>query len=97
MEEAIKFINGSEVISLNDEKENILINHHTYKAEDFLKELERHIGYNKVEKWLTEGVDCEILEPQKHWQKGKIKICLQFIPEKPKSVLDDIRQDIDTE
>ena len=34
-----------------------------------------------------------MLSPNQNWQRGKIKICLQFIPEQPESVLDDIRQE----
>ena len=92
MEETNKFIKGNEVISINDKKENILINHRTYKAEDFIQKLAQNIDYSKGGKWLSEGIDCEILSPNQNWQKGKIKICVQFIPDRPKSVLDDIRE-----
>ena len=34
-----------------------------------------------------------MLSPNQNWQKGKIKICLQFIPDRPESVLDDIRKE----
>ena len=34
-----------------------------------------------------------MLSPNQNWQKGKIKICLQFIADRPKSVLDDIREE----
>lgn len=93
MEEGNKFINGNEVISISDKKDNVLINHHTYKAEEFLKRLGDHVDHHKREKWIEEGVPCEILSPNQTWQKGKIKICLQFIPEQPESVLDDIRKE----
>ena len=86
-------IEGSEVISISDKDENILLNHHTYKAEEFIARLAQSINYNKAQKWLSDGVACEILSPNQNWQKGKIKICLQFIPEQPESVLDDIRQE----
>ncbi|MEA5511223.1 KGK domain-containing protein [Crocosphaera sp. UHCC 0190] len=51
-------------------------------------------------KWLTNGKDCEILKVGSNgWKKGKIrlKITLEFIPDKPEinemeSPLDDIRQ-----
>ena len=32
-----------------------------------------------------------MLSPNQNWQTGKIKICLQFILDKPESVLDDPR------
>jgi hypothetical protein len=93
MEDVNKFINGDEVISIENENENILINHRTYKAKDFLCKLAQNLDYSKGKKWLSDGVSCEILSPNQNWQSGKIKICLQFIPEQPESVLDDIRQE----
>ncbi|WP_319422372.1 KGK domain-containing protein [Pleurocapsa sp. FMAR1] len=93
MEEANKFINGDEVISINDKENNVLINHHTYKAEEFLSRLGKHIDRNKKEIWIDKGVPCKMLSPNQQWQKGKIKICLQFIPDRPESMLDDIRQE----
>ena len=92
MEETNKFINGEEVISIENKDDNVLIAHHTYKAEEFLNRLGKHIDRNKKEKWIEQGVECKILSPNQNWQKGKIKICLQFIPDRPESVLDDIRE-----
>ena len=93
MDNTARDINDNEVISITNEKENILIDYHTYKASDFIQKLKNNIGYNSSEKWLSEGVPCEILSPNQNWQKGKIKICLKFIPDRPESVLDDIRQE----
>ena len=93
MEETNKLISGDEVISIENKDDNVLIAHHTYKAEEFLNRLGKHIDRNKKEKWIEQGVDCKMLSPNQNWQKGKIKICLQFIPERPESVLDDIRKE----
>ncbi len=93
MEEANKIISGDEVISINNPEDNVLLGHHTYKAEEFLSRLGRHIDKHKKEKWINKGVPCKMLSPNQQWQKGKIKICLQFIPDKPESILDDIRLD----
>ena len=84
---------SEEVICVINDKDNVLINYHTYKAKDFLQKLAQNIDYSIGKKWLSDGVDCEVLSPNQNWQKGKIKICLQFIPEQPESVLDDIRQE----
>ena len=92
MAENNKYINGDEVISIDDKDDNVLIHHHTYKAEEFLNRLGKHIDSNKKEKWIHKGVPCKMLAPNQQWQKGKIKICLEFIPDRPESVLDDIRQ-----
>ena len=93
MEEANKFINGDEVITIDNREDNVLINHHTYKAEEFLQRLGEHIDRNKKEKWIDKGVSCKMLSPNQQWQTGKIKICLQFIRDQPESMLDDIRQE----
>ena len=89
MEEVNKFIYSDEVISIDDKDDNVLIAHHTYKAEEFLNRLGEHIDRHKKEKWIDEGVPCKLLSPNQNWQRGKMKICLQFIPEQPESVLDD--------
>ena len=93
MEELNMFINGDEVISIINKEDNVLIEHNTYKASDFIDQLGENLNYDKGKKWLSEGVETEILAPNQTWQKGKIKICLQFIPDRPESVLDDIRQE----
>ena len=93
MEHSERTINSDEVISIDDKDDNVLLGHHTYKAEEFLHRLGKHIDRNKKEKWIDKGVPCKLLSPNQNWQKGKIKICLQFIPEQPESVLDDIRQE----
>jgi hypothetical protein len=43
--------------------------------------------------WINNGVDCQILKPSKNWQKGKLrmKVSLEFCPDKPESPLDDYR------
>ncbi len=63
MEEGNKFIDGDEVISIDNREDNVLINHHTYKAEEFLQRLGEHIDRNKKEKWIDEGVPCKVLSP----------------------------------
>ena len=93
MEETNKFIHSDEVISIENKEDNVLLGHHIYKAEEFLHRLGKHIDRNKKERWIEKGVPCKLLSPNQNWQKGKIKICLQFIPEQPESVLDDIRQE----
>lgn len=93
MEETNQVINGDEVISIENKEDNVLINHHTYKAEEFLDRLGEHIDRHKKDKWIEKGVPCKMLSPNQQWQKGKMKICLQFIPDQSESILDDIRLD----
>lgn len=95
MEENNKILTDNEVISINNKDDNILISHHTYQASEFLNRLGKHIDSHKKEKWIDEGVPCKMLSPNQNWQQGKVKICLQFIPDRPESVLDDVRQELD--
>lgn len=67
MEEANKFVNGNEVISITNKEDNVLINHHTYKAEEFLNRLGEHIDRHKKEKWIDQGVPCKMLSPNQNW------------------------------
>ena len=94
MESSKRFIENNEVISVNRE-DNILISHHTYKAEEFIRELGRRIDHHKMERWCIKGVPCEILTPNQGWKKGKVKITLQFCPDEIESPLDTIRQEMD--
>lgn len=95
MEEANQIIFNDEVITIKDKEDNVLIAHHTYQASEFLNRLGKHIDRHKKEKWIDKGVPCKMLSPNQNWQPGKIKICLQFIPDRPESVLDDVRQELD--
>jgi hypothetical protein len=91
MDNLDKIINEDDVVSIDDREDNILMGHYTYQSGEFLNQLCIRIGCNKKDKWLTEGVPCKLLSPNQGWQKGKVKICLQFIPEQAESILDDIR------
>jgi KGK domain len=42
---------------------------------------------SKINSALLSGINCDLLQPDgKGWQKGKLKICFEFIPEEPESV-----------
>lgn len=68
-----------------------------------------HKGESPRLQWLKDGVPCEVLRVYGDgWQKGKLKIYIEFIPdnpetfeqktlgvvESPKSPLDDLRNDL---
>jgi KGK domain len=41
-----------------------------------------------ISKILLDGIDCKLLQlDQKRWQKGKLKICFEFIPEEDISII----------
>ncbi|MFB6276776.1 MAG: KGK domain-containing protein [Halothece sp.] len=95
-------LNGDEVICMGQP----LIEHDTFKSFQFLQELKRILtneskkGIRNLNLWISEGIGCELLSPNKNWRKGKlrIKLELEFIPDEPeltsnntKSPLDDVR------
>lgn len=91
-----QILNKNDVISVDinnneEETENSLMGHHTFKVDEFLAELLNETSYKLGEKWFIDGVKCKILSPNKSWRKGKIKISLEFISDEPESPLDEIR------
>ena len=63
MESKPRDIQTDEVVSIIKKDDNMLMNHQTYKAKEFLEKFKNSIAYGKAAKWLSEGVDCEILSP----------------------------------
>jgi hypothetical protein len=47
----------------------------------------RYTSYEILRKALLNGTECTLLQPdEKGWQKGKLKICFEFIPEEPEAI-----------
>lgn len=100
--------NEDTVLSVPESNERIWLSHPMFKTGDLLKHLNsRAIGIDihhweddkhdkERKKWYREGVDCEMLKPGSNWKKGKLKIriSIEFYPDRPESPLDDIRQQI---
>jgi hypothetical protein len=42
------------------------------------------VSYREASELFGEGVNCEILRPNASWQKGKIRISLEFCPDETK-------------
>lgn len=88
MNQNVETLEGKEVICMIQQS---LIQHDTFKSEQFLKELQlilsnqskNAIRQEVLKTWLSEGKDCEMLSPHQDWRKGKlrIKLELEFIPE----------------
>lgn len=74
----------------------VVIQYKTFKAGDFITELNRYLqgGGTAKAMLLGEGLPCEVLKPCSNWQKGKVKLHLEFCPDEPISPLDDIRQSL---
>lgn len=60
----------------------------TFKVSEYLAIIQTKL---EAEQLLAEGLDCEILRPQKPWIKGKIKLRLEFeIDESETETLEEI-------
>ncbi|PSF33604.1 KGK family protein [Aphanothece hegewaldii CCALA 016] len=96
MSEKKILLNRDDVVSINNYEDKIILSHVTFQVKEFVEDLMKQIDKSEErrEKWGQKGVECEILSPNTGWKKGKIRITLEFIPEEPESILDDIRQTI---
>ncbi len=90
------------------------LKHSGYSREYYLDKIESFLDKNNIiensdetfKEVFQNGVNCNLLQPDgKGWQKGKLKMCFEFIPEEPEppatlekpitahlSPLDEIRQ-----
>lgn len=78
----IKLQDG-DVLSIKRE-ERLVMGHETFKFENFWRALKQRLQvFDNTPKsqWLLDGVACDLLSPQKDWQKGKIRLVLEFIPD----------------
>ncbi|MCT7974930.1 KGK domain-containing protein [Laspinema olomoucense] len=51
--------------------------------------------YDPLKKFFFNGWECKVLQPGKGWQTGKMKLHIEFYPDRPtepESPLDEIRQ-----
>jgi hypothetical protein len=87
MGDRFEHLDRDEVISI-DKSDTSLISHNTFKVGDLidaiLAKLTSYLNHNSS--WVDEGVDAEVLKfGAKGWQKGKLKIALEFYPDSPQS------------
>jgi hypothetical protein len=85
-----------------------LICNNTFKVVELLKAMQKSTGQSDA--WFYKGVECEVLGLTQGWQKGKVRISIEFCPDEPEltdsskenaeassqpeSPLDDIRRTI---
>lgn len=94
------YLDQNDVLSVNTAEHGwVVISYRTFKAGDFMTELKRYVqgGGTATSLLFDEGLPCEVLKLCSNWQKGKIKIRLEFCPDEPISPLDDIRQSLQAE
>src|SRR6476646_11976777 len=70
----------------------------TFVVKDLIGRIKRSCGYDISEaernQLFGKGIECNFLQPGADWKTGKIRICVEFIPDETESEspLDDIRQ-----
>jgi hypothetical protein len=92
----------NDVIALKEQSpNNIIVSHPMFKVGELLeltmikvlqlssiRDLENN-SYKPRQKWIDEGIDCEILNlGAKSWKKGKVRInvIVEFCPDEPEEM-----------
>ncbi len=90
MKDRFESLESGEVVSIQHDKQ-VLIGHSTFRVGELndaiKKQLESAIdGWNEEKSaWFDQkGIECEALRfGSAGWQKGRIRLCLQFCPDEP--------------
>lgn len=82
-------LNKDDVVSTNID--DSFIEASTFTVEEALVHLVSRLDDYHVN-WTKDGVDCRVLDSLKGgWTKGKVRLSLEFIPEKPPDIRDEDR------
>ncbi|MBD2039764.1 KGK domain-containing protein [Microcoleus sp. FACHB-672] len=87
MEDKFESLDREDVVSIYSDQ--ILLTNRTFTISEFIAAIlplvkGQYSSSNwteKKESWFGKGIDCKILQPGKNWQKGKVRITLEFCPE----------------
>lgn len=78
MENQMILLNEHDVISTSSSH---LMFQCTFKVIEFMTIIKEKL--EEEENLFIQGIDCEVLSPGKTWQRGKIRLRLEFFPEDP--------------
>ena len=94
MNNGFESLHHRDVVSIDPKNFDNLDVSNTFKVVQLLEVIKEYIGSHTQEAHLFDkGVDAEVLRlGAKDWQKGKVRITLEFCPDEPESPLEDIRQ-----
>lgn len=95
MNENREMLKEKDVISLEEQQYNIRLSHKTFTKGEFFSTLKNYLSVNDNNKeWFNDGVNAEVMTEGKRWRKGKVRICIEFIPDESEieSPLDDFRK-----
>ncbi|MBW4681821.1 MAG: KGK family protein [Microcoleus vaginatus WJT46-NPBG5] len=87
MEDKFESLEREDVVSVYSDQ--ILLTNRTFTIIEFIAAMlpivkSQYHSSNwtqEKESWFHEGIDCKMLQPDKSWQKGKVRITLEFCPE----------------
>lgn len=91
------YLNKNDVLSTDKSNGWVVIRDTTFKVDAFLAQMKSSVpGDSQTlnNELFEQGISCEMLRPGANWQKGKVRIRLEFCPDEPVSPLDDIRHSI---
>lgn len=67
----------------------------TLRVTEFVEAIAQQLLSHEEAHLFSRGISCEVLKfGERNWQKGKIRVSIEFCPDVPKSPLDDIRQTV---
>jgi hypothetical protein len=81
-------LNDDDVVTMEPSKSIVGIQ--TFLVKQFKEGLSRVLQHGALGIWLAEGVRCQVLRPTGGgWQKGKVRLSLEFIPDEPSEIGED--------
>ncbi|WP_017296310.1 KGK domain-containing protein [Geminocystis herdmanii] len=90
----IESLQQTDVIKLSDQKTKWVMSHRTFTVNDFTSALvKKYTSNEEILKYSEEGIEAEVLLSGKGWQKGKVRLSIEFIPDKVDNIdsnLDDL-------
>ncbi len=95
MSDRFEPLNSGEVVSVHNDTQ-VLSGHRTFRVGELSDAIKAQLanaiaGWSEEKNgWFTpEGIDCEALRfGSNGWKKGRIRLCLEFCPDEPKSDTD---------
>lgn len=79
-----ELLSSDAVITVQDPKDLFLVEQSTFRVAEFVDSVREYYNADEAElKWWVDGVECEMLQPNQPWRKGKIKLVIAFIPDQP--------------
>jgi hypothetical protein len=96
MSNQYKVLTPNEVLTLQKGSQ-LLLEQTTFKVAELLQCMKDELPGHPTTKgpWFGQGMECEVLSPNKDWRKGKVRVCVVFIDDAPETIespLDSIRQ-----